>query len=156
RIDWLRSCGPKRPEGERPGEPARGIMRDLNGRHAALWLTPTPDWLMEAFSTNPEDRRKRLEAQLVEQARQEAQQHAEVGAERPSPPEAPWPGASTLGPLPAQTAAPWPGLTEPAPADQSDTASDGAADWVSSPGSGIGPAWPAPPEVSDRSVTEPG
>lgn len=59
RINWLKTCGPRRPDGEVPGRPAIALHRDLHDRHSAVLITPVPDALRVAISTNPEDRAAR-------------------------------------------------------------------------------------------------
>ncbi|WP_395105146.1 ATP-binding protein [Actinomadura sp. SCN-SB] len=77
RIADLREFGPLPPENGEPGRWARGIFRDLAGRHAQVVLGPTPPEAAAAYSTHPEDRRKREE-------RRAAAARAEHGAAAPS------------------------------------------------------------------------
>jgi hypothetical protein len=72
RVNWLKTCGPKPPEGDRPFQPAVGIHRDLDNRHAAVMIAPVPAAALEAWSTNPEDRRRRAERKVLERERAEA------------------------------------------------------------------------------------
>ena len=65
RIAWLRQAGPRKAENGLPGRPAFAIHKDLNGRHAAVLIGPTPPAAAEAFSTNPEERAKRQAARLA-------------------------------------------------------------------------------------------
>lgn len=64
RIAWLKSCGPKPPEEGGPGQPATALHRDLKNRHSAVLVTPVPEDARMAWSTNPEDRRRRAEEGL--------------------------------------------------------------------------------------------
>lgn len=59
RINWLRTAGPRRREGDRPGRAAMGLHRDLQGRHSAVLFGPVPEDVRLAISTNPEDRQAR-------------------------------------------------------------------------------------------------
>jgi hypothetical protein len=63
RRSWLEDAGP-RPADPSSGRPARWAMalhRDLDGRHAAILVGPTPDRALSAWTTNPEDRRRQAE-----------------------------------------------------------------------------------------------
>lgn len=68
RVNWLKTCGPKPPEGDRPFQPAVAIHRDLDNRHAAVLVAPVPPEAQEAWSTNPEDRRLRVERKVAQAA----------------------------------------------------------------------------------------
>lgn len=59
RVRWLSDCGPRRPEGTRPGRPAAAVHRDLASRHAAITIGPAPADAHTAFTTNPEDKKSR-------------------------------------------------------------------------------------------------
>lgn len=64
RIKWVKSCGYQKGD-EENGVPERlpmALHRDLKNRHAAVVLGPIPEAARIAFSTNPEDRRKRQQA----------------------------------------------------------------------------------------------
>ena len=61
RIDWLRDAGAKYSDDGRLLRGAGGLFRDLKGRHSAVMVGPIPEFARAAFSTNPEDRRRRLE-----------------------------------------------------------------------------------------------
>jgi len=68
RIAFLRSAGAVRATADNPGRPAMGIHRDLQDRHAAVWIGPVPPSAHEAFTTNPEERRERDERKAREAA----------------------------------------------------------------------------------------
>jgi hypothetical protein len=70
RIQWLAGCGPRRPEGGRPGRPAAAVHRDLDKRHAAISVGPIPPAAFTAFTTNPEDKARRDAARAAEAAAQ--------------------------------------------------------------------------------------
>jgi hypothetical protein len=59
RIDWLRDAGPRRGRDGMNARPALALHRDLHGRHSAVLLGPVPPEAATAFTTNPEDRRRR-------------------------------------------------------------------------------------------------
>lgn len=59
RLNWLKSCGPRRATDDSPGRAAMALHRDLDDRHSAVMIWPVPERVMMAISTNPEDRRKR-------------------------------------------------------------------------------------------------
>jgi len=59
RINWLKNCGPKEPDGDFPGRPAMALHRDIAGRHSAVMIWPTPDSIHRVISTNPDDRAAR-------------------------------------------------------------------------------------------------
>jgi hypothetical protein len=61
RINWLSSCGPVAATDDRPARPPRALHRDLDDRHAAVILGPTPPWVYEALTTNPQERKAREE-----------------------------------------------------------------------------------------------
>lgn len=69
RIEWVKNCGFKKgdPEEGIPDQLPQGIHRDLQGRHSAVLLGPTPPEAARAFSTNPEDRKRRQEVKLEQQ-----------------------------------------------------------------------------------------
>jgi hypothetical protein len=74
RRAWLRDAGP-RPANPQTGREARWAMalhRDLDDRHAAVLIGPTPPDAMRAWTTNPEDRRRAAEE---ERLRREGPQH---------------------------------------------------------------------------------
>ncbi|MGI8330895.1 ATP-binding protein [Actinomadura scrupuli] len=81
RLAELREFGPLPPERGKPARWARGIFRDLNGRHAQVVLGPTPPDAAAAYSTNPQDRQKREQTRLArEQAEREAHNAAVLAA----------------------------------------------------------------------------
>jgi hypothetical protein len=59
RISWLASCGPTSKTEDSPARPPRALHRDLDNRHAAVILGPTSDWVYEALTTNPQERKIR-------------------------------------------------------------------------------------------------
>lgn len=59
RISWLASCGPTSKTEDTPARPPRALHRDLDNRHAAVILGPTSDWVYEALTTNPQERKIR-------------------------------------------------------------------------------------------------
>lgn len=61
RIAWLSNCGPQPATEEQPARPPRALHRDLDDRHAAVILGPTPRWVYEALTTNPAERKAREE-----------------------------------------------------------------------------------------------
>ena len=67
-------------ENGKPARWARGIFRDLSGRHAQVVLGPTPPDAAAAYSTNPEDRRKREERRVEREAAERAEHEAAVEA----------------------------------------------------------------------------
>ena len=56
RINWLRSAGPRPEQDGQPGRPSMGVLRDLNGRHAPVYVGPVPPRAHQAFTTNPAER----------------------------------------------------------------------------------------------------
>ena len=80
RLAELREFGPLPPENGKPARWARGIFRDLAGRHAQVVLGPTPPDAGAAYSTNPEDRRKREELRLARETAERAEHEAAVEA----------------------------------------------------------------------------
>lgn len=72
RIAWLKTCGPRRASGDTPARPAIALHRDLNDRHSAVVITPIPEGLRMAISTNPEDRNARTTAESQSDAGSEA------------------------------------------------------------------------------------
>ena len=66
RIDWLRDAGAKYSDDGQLLRGAVGLHRDLKDRHSAVMIGPVPEYAREAFSTNPEDRRRRRERKLRE------------------------------------------------------------------------------------------
>lgn len=62
RVDWLRQAGAKYTDDGVLLRGSAGLFRDLKGRHAAIVVGPVPEHVREAFSTNPEDRRRRRAA----------------------------------------------------------------------------------------------
>ena len=56
RLAWLRDCGPRRGNDDMPSQPALALHRDIENRHSSIVIGPIPEYLMKAFSTNPEDR----------------------------------------------------------------------------------------------------
>ncbi len=61
RIKWLSNCGPVSSDGENPGRPPRALHRDLDNRHSAVILGPTSQWVYDALTTNPLERKLRDE-----------------------------------------------------------------------------------------------
>jgi hypothetical protein len=59
RLDFLRNAGPKPAKNGQPGRPAMAIHRDLQKRHAAVYVGPFPESLRIAISTNPDDKKTR-------------------------------------------------------------------------------------------------
>lgn len=59
RIAWLKTAGPRKPDGARPGRPALSIHRDVLNRHSALMVGPVPEAARVAFTTNPSERQAR-------------------------------------------------------------------------------------------------
>lgn len=80
RLAQLREFGPLPPEDDRPARWARGIFRDLAGRHAQVVLGPTPPDAADAYSTNPEDRRRREERRAAREEAERAEHEAAVAA----------------------------------------------------------------------------
>jgi hypothetical protein len=58
RLDWLKSCGPRQQSEDTPDGWAMGLHRDLDNRHAAVLIGPTPNWVDRAITTNPEERKR--------------------------------------------------------------------------------------------------
>ncbi len=61
RINWLANCGPVPATEDLPARPPRALHRDLDNRHSAVILGPTPRWVYEALTTNPAERKAREE-----------------------------------------------------------------------------------------------
>ncbi|MEY3311488.1 MAG: hypothetical protein RL348_821 [Bacteroidota bacterium] len=61
RIKWLSNCGPVSSDGDNPGRPPRALHRDLDNRHSAVILGPTSQWVYDALTTNPLERKLRDE-----------------------------------------------------------------------------------------------
>lgn len=80
RLAELREFGPLPPEAGKPARWARGIYRDLVGRHAQVVLGPTPPEAAAAFSTNPQDRARREEARIAREQAERAEHEAAVQA----------------------------------------------------------------------------
>lgn len=59
RIKWLSNCGPVSSDGDNPGRPPRALHRDLDNRHSAVILGPTSQWVYDALTTNPLERKLR-------------------------------------------------------------------------------------------------
>lgn len=59
RVRWMATIGPSRDPETGEQQPATALHRDLDGRHAPVVVWPVPDWVVEAISTNPEDRARR-------------------------------------------------------------------------------------------------
>ncbi|GAA2404279.1 hypothetical protein GCM10010191_10000 [Actinomadura vinacea] len=78
RLAEIRDFGPLPPEGDKPARWARGIFRDLAGRHAQVVLGPTPPDAAAAYSTNPEDRRQREERRLARERAERTEHDAAV------------------------------------------------------------------------------
>jgi hypothetical protein len=78
RLAEIREFGPLPPEGDRPARWARGFFRDLAGQHAQVALGPTPPDAAAAYSTNPEDRRRREELRLARDEAERAEHEAAV------------------------------------------------------------------------------
>lgn len=62
RIDWLSDVRAQ-PQEDGTVRPAQALHRDLRNRHAALMIGPVPPAAHQAFTTNPEERRKREQAE---------------------------------------------------------------------------------------------
>ncbi|MBO2465327.1 ATP-binding protein [Actinomadura violacea] len=106
RLAQVREFGPLPPEDGRPARWARGIFRDLAGRHAQVVLGPTPPDAAEAYSTNPEDRRRREERRIAREQAERAEYEAVVaaaadGEAAPAAPPTPAPAPATPAPAPA-------------------------------------------------------
>ena len=56
RLNWLRQAGPRAKSGEQPAQVAQALHKDLQNKHSAVWLGPTPEYAREAFTTNPAER----------------------------------------------------------------------------------------------------
>lgn len=56
RLRWLSEAGPQPRRGSTPARWAMALHRDLDNRHAALLLGPTPQRSYEAYTTNPLER----------------------------------------------------------------------------------------------------
>ena len=56
RTRWLAGANPRPPSDGRPARPAMGILRDLSGRHAPVFVGPVPPVAHTAFTTNPKER----------------------------------------------------------------------------------------------------
>ncbi|WP_433467299.1 ATP-binding protein [Spirillospora sp. CA-128828] len=80
RLAQIREFGPLPAENGKPARWARGIFRDLWQRHAQVVLGPTPPEAAEAYSTNPEDRRKREEQRREREEVERAEYEAAVEA----------------------------------------------------------------------------
>ncbi|MEU4822699.1 ATP-binding protein [Actinomadura sp. NPDC023710] len=80
RLAQIREFGPLPAEDGKPARWARGIFRDLFGRHAQVVLGPTPPEAAQAYSTNPEDRRKREEDRRKREEAERAEYEAAVAA----------------------------------------------------------------------------
>lgn len=67
RIAWVKECGFKKgnPELGIPDQLPSGLHRDIYNRHSAVILGPTPDAARIAFTTNPEERAARDEAERL-------------------------------------------------------------------------------------------
>lgn len=74
RINWLASCGPVPATEDTPARPPRALHRDLDNRHSAVILGPTPDWVYEALTTNPAERKARAERQKTGEQGDRAEQ----------------------------------------------------------------------------------
>lgn len=59
RVEWLKSCGPRRGDADFPDRPALSLHRDMYDRHSAVVIAPVPEAVRLAISTNTEDRRLR-------------------------------------------------------------------------------------------------
>lgn len=82
RLAQIREFGPLPAENGRPARWARGIFRDLADRHAQVVLGPTPPEAADAYSTHPEDRRRRADLREArEQAEREEYDAAVAAAE---------------------------------------------------------------------------
>jgi hypothetical protein len=88
RLAEIREFGPLPAEGDQPARWARGIFRDLAGQHAQVVLGPTPPEAAAAYSTNPEDRRRRDERRLARESAERAEQET-------AEPAASWTGGET-------------------------------------------------------------
>lgn len=72
RLAYLAKCGPRQGGDGVPGAPARGIMRDLSGGHAAISVGPVPEELRLAISTNRDDRALRAKSKSQNDPTKEA------------------------------------------------------------------------------------
>ncbi|MFF5259907.1 ATP-binding protein [Actinomadura viridis] len=90
RLAEIREFGPLPAENDRPARWARGIFRDLSGRHAQVVLGPTPPDAAEAYSTNPEDRRRREERRARRERAERAEHEAAVAAAESGEETEPW------------------------------------------------------------------
>lgn len=61
RIAYIRDSGPKRDESGQTVRPARGLHRDIQDRHAAVYIAPVNEHVRLAISTNPDDRKRQAE-----------------------------------------------------------------------------------------------
>lgn len=94
RIEWLADCGPRPARDGRPPRWAAALHKDLDNRHAVVSIGPTPRWAHNAFTTNPEERRKLREA---EQEQQNTQQQQNTGPPPEAPHDAQRPGRARSG-----------------------------------------------------------
>ena len=89
RIDWLRNAGSVYDSEGNLLRGAMGLHKDLDDRHAAVMIGPFPEYARQAFSTNPEERRARKEAQAererIETQREIARQEALLIAQQKQP-----------------------------------------------------------------------
>lgn len=58
RLQWLAQAGPQPGENGQPARWAMALHRDLKDRHAAVLVGPVPDYVREAFTTNPAERER--------------------------------------------------------------------------------------------------
>jgi hypothetical protein len=57
RVRWLSAAGPRPAQDGMPARPAMGIFRDINKRHAPVYVGPIPPVAHVAFTTNPKERK---------------------------------------------------------------------------------------------------
>lgn len=79
RLEMLRHAGPKPPKDGQPAVWAQGMFRDLQFRHSWVALGPTPQAAMDAWSTNPEDKRRYEEERLRLLAEEQNEAAREAG-----------------------------------------------------------------------------
>lgn len=116
RIDWLRKAGARYDDDGNLLRGAMGLHRDLQNRHSAVLIGPVPETARLAFSTNPEDRRRRASMKAVQNAAELAAGLA-VGQEDapplPAPPDAPAIAPPNPAPGPASPDGGWSVVTPP-------------------------------------------
>ena len=83
RLALLREAGPKPATEDKPAVWAQGMFRDLQFRHSWVALGPTPEKAMQAWSTNPDDKRRFEEQKQreMEERQREAEEAASLDPE---------------------------------------------------------------------------